>query len=130
MKYEIEQMLTQGSGAIVNTSSIVGLIGLPGASPYVASKHAVMGLTRSAALDYAKQGIRINAVNPGSIATEAFDRTLMKMGITADALTAMVPIGRIAQAEEVAQVVVFLCSDAASYITGQPFAIDGGYTAS
>ncbi len=84
MKYEIEQMLTQGSGAIVNNSSIVGLIGLLGASPYVASKHAVMGLTRSAALDYAKQGIRINAVNPGSTATENFDRVLMQMGITAD----------------------------------------------
>lgn len=130
MKYEIEQMLTQGAGAIVNNSSVLGLIGLPGGSPYVASKHAVMGLTRSAALDYAKQGIRINAVNPGSIATEAFDRTLMKMGITADDLTAMVPMGRIAQAEEVALAVVFLCSDAASYITGQPLTIDGGVTVS
>jgi len=130
MKYEIQQMLSQGSGAIVNTSSIGGLVASPGLSPYHASKHAVMGLTRSAALDYAKQGIRINAVNPGGIATESFDRALMKMGITADDLTAMVPMGRIAQAEEVAQVVVFLCSDAASYITGQPFAIDGGVTAS
>jgi NAD(P)-dependent dehydrogenase (short-subunit alcohol dehydrogenase family) len=128
MKYEIEQMLTQGSGAIVNNSSILGLIGLSGSSPYVASKHAVMGLTRSAALDYAKQGIRINAVNPGSIATEGFDRILNKAGITADALTTMVPMGRIAQAEEVAQAVVFFCSDAASYITGQPLAIDGGIT--
>jgi NAD(P)-dependent dehydrogenase (short-subunit alcohol dehydrogenase family) len=130
MKYEIQQMLTQGSGAIVNNSSILGLIGLSGASPYVASKHAVMGLTQSAALDYAKQGIRINAVNPGSIATEGLDRALMKVGITADDLTAMVPMGRIAQAEEVAQAVVFLCSDAASYITGQPLAIDGGVTVS
>jgi NAD(P)-dependent dehydrogenase (short-subunit alcohol dehydrogenase family) len=128
MKYEIEQMLTQGSGAIVNNSSILGSIGLSGSSPYVASKHAVMGLTRSAALDYAKQGIRINAVNPGSVATEGLDRILNKAGITADALTAMVPMGRIAQAEEVAQSVVFLCSDAASYITGQPLAIDGGIT--
>jgi NAD(P)-dependent dehydrogenase (short-subunit alcohol dehydrogenase family) len=129
MKYEIEQMLTQGSGAIVNNSSILGLIGFSGSSPYVASKHAVMGLTRSAALDYAKQGIRINAVNPGSTVTEGFDRILNKAGITADDLAAMVPMGRIAQAEEVAQAVVFLCSDAASYITGQPLAIDGGYTA-
>jgi NAD(P)-dependent dehydrogenase (short-subunit alcohol dehydrogenase family) len=128
MKYEIEQMLAQGSGAIVNNSSILGLIGFSGASPYVASKHAVMGLTRSAALDYAKQGIRINAVNPGSTATEGFDRILNKAGIAADDLTAMVPMGRIAQAEEVAQAVVFLCSDAASYITGQPLAIDGGIT--
>lgn len=130
MKYEIEQMLTQGSGAIVNTSSVLGLIGLPGGSPYVANKHAVMGLTRSAALDYALQGIRINAVNPGSTATENFDRVLMKMGITADDFAAMIPMGRIAQAEEVAQAVVYLCSDAASYITGQPLTIDGGYTAS
>ncbi len=130
MKYEIQQMLTQGAGVIVNNSSTNGLVALPGISPYVASKHAVMGLTRSAALDYAKQGIRINAVNPGGIATESFDRALMKRGITADDLTAMIPMGRIAQAEEVAQVVVFLCSDAASYITGQPFAIDGGVTVS
>jgi NAD(P)-dependent dehydrogenase (short-subunit alcohol dehydrogenase family) len=130
MKYEIEQMLSQGAGVIVNNSSMGGLIAFSGVSPYVASKHAVMGLTRSAALDYAKQGIRINAVNPGIIATAMIDRTLMKMGITADDLTAMVPMGRIAQSEEIAQAVIFLCSDAASYITGQSLAIDGGYTAS
>jgi NAD(P)-dependent dehydrogenase (short-subunit alcohol dehydrogenase family) len=114
MKYEIQQMLTQGVGAIVNNSSTNGLVALPGISPYVASKHAVMGLTRTAALDYAKQGIQINAVNP----------------ITFDDLGSMVPIGRIGQATEIAQAVVFLCSDAASYITGQPLVIDGGYTAS
>ncbi|MGL4618292.1 MAG: glucose 1-dehydrogenase [Chroococcidiopsis sp.] len=130
MKYEIQQMLSQGSGAIVNTSSTVGLIGFPGASPYVASKHAVMGLTRSAALDYAKQGIRINAVNPGAIATEGLDRILNQMELHPDDLAAIVPMGRIAQAEEVAQTVVFLCSDAASYITGQPLVINGGYTTS
>jgi NAD(P)-dependent dehydrogenase (short-subunit alcohol dehydrogenase family) len=130
MKYEIQQMLSQESGAIVNNSSIAGLVGFPGGSPYSASKHAVMGLTRSAALDYAKQGIRINAVNPGNIATNGLDRVFKKMGITADDVTAMIPMGRIAQAEEVAQTVVFLCSDAASYITGQPLVIDGGYTTS
>jgi NAD(P)-dependent dehydrogenase (short-subunit alcohol dehydrogenase family) len=130
MKYEIQQMLTQGSGAIVNNSSMHGLVALSGTSPYVASKHAVMGLTKSAALDYAKQGIRINAVNPGSIATEMIDRGLNQIGITADNLASMVPMGRIAQAEEVAQAVVFLCSDAASYVTGQPFVVDGGFTAS
>ena len=129
MGYEIQQMLSQESGVIVNNSSLAGLFGLPGGSPYSASKHAVMGLTRSAALDYAKQGIRINAVNPGNIATEGLNRVFEKLGVTADAVTAMVPMGRIAQAEEVAQVVVFLCSDAASYITGQSLAIDGGYTA-
>ncbi|MBW4685496.1 MAG: SDR family oxidoreductase [Komarekiella atlantica HA4396-MV6] len=124
MKYEIQQMLQQGSGVIVNSSSTVGLIGYPGNSPYTASKHAVMGLTKSAALDYAKQGIRINAVNPGSIATEMIDR----LGFTADDVATIVPMGRIGQVAEIAQVVVFLCSDAASYITGQPLAIDGGVT--
>jgi NAD(P)-dependent dehydrogenase (short-subunit alcohol dehydrogenase family) len=96
----------------------------------VASKHAVMGLTRAAALDYAKQGIRINAVNPGSIATELMARSADQMGITFDDIGAMVPMGRIGQAAEIAQAVVFLCSDAASYITGQPLVVDGGFTAS
>lgn len=96
MGYEIQQMLSQESGVIVNNSSLAGLFGLPGGSPYSASKHAVMGLTRSAALDYAKQGIRINAVNPGNIATEGLNRVFEKLGVTADAVTAMVPIGRIA----------------------------------
>jgi NAD(P)-dependent dehydrogenase (short-subunit alcohol dehydrogenase family) len=130
MKYEIQQMLSQGSGAIVNNSSTLGLIAFPGISPYVASKHAVMGLTKSAALDYAKQGIRINAVNPGGTATEGVDRVFKKAGISADAIAAMVPMGRMGQAAEIAQAVVFLCSDAASYITGQPLVVDGGSTAS
>jgi NAD(P)-dependent dehydrogenase (short-subunit alcohol dehydrogenase family) len=130
MKYEIEQMLAQGSGVIVNNSSTQGLVAFPGNSLYTASKHAVMGLTRSAALDYAKQGIRINAVNPGSITTELLDRAFRRLGITADDGDFLVPMGRIGQVEEVAQAVVFLCSDAASYITGQPLVIDGGYTAS
>jgi NAD(P)-dependent dehydrogenase (short-subunit alcohol dehydrogenase family) len=130
MKYEIQQMLSQGSGAIVNNSSTQGLFSYPGNSLYTASKHAVMGLTRSAALDYAKQGIRINAVNPGSIATELIDRAFKQLGITADDVNPLIPIGRLGQVEEVAQAVVFLCSDAASYITGQPLVIDGGYTVS
>jgi NAD(P)-dependent dehydrogenase (short-subunit alcohol dehydrogenase family) len=131
MKYEIQQMLSQGSGAIVNTSAINGLVAFPGTSLYDASKHAVMGLTRSAALDYAKQNIRINAVNPGATATETIqERTHNMLGITVDALAAMVPMGRVGQAEEVAQAVVFLCSDAASYITGQPLVVDGGFTVS
>ncbi|MEH1846543.1 MAG: SDR family oxidoreductase [Nostoc sp.] len=125
MKYEIQQMLTQGAGAIVNTSSIGGLIGFPGISPYHASKHAVMGLTRSAALDYAKQGIRINAVNPGMTDTEMLDR--LDSGSVND--LSEVPMGRKGQAAEIAQAVVFLCSDAASYITGQPLVVDGGFTA-
>jgi NAD(P)-dependent dehydrogenase (short-subunit alcohol dehydrogenase family) len=130
MKYEIEQMLTQGSGVIVNNSSTGGLFGFPGSSPYNASKHAVMGLTRSAALDYARQGIRINAVNAASTETEMMERAVSQLGITFERLASQVPMGRLAQVEEVAQAVVFLCSDAASYITGQPFVIDGGLTVS
>lgn len=130
MKYEIQQMLTQGAGVIVNNSSTNGFVALPGISPYVASKHAVMGLTRTAALDYAKQGIRINAVNPGPIATDLMARGAERMGITFDDIGSMVPMGRMGQATEIAQAVVFLCSDAASYITGQGLAIDGGYTVS
>jgi NAD(P)-dependent dehydrogenase (short-subunit alcohol dehydrogenase family) len=98
-------------------------------SPYVASKHAVVGLTRSAALDYAKQGIRINTASPGSIATVAMDELVNQLGSTVDDMGSSVPMGRIGQPEEIAQTVVFLCSDAASYITGQPIVIDGGYTA-
>ena len=130
MKYEIRQMLNQGSGVIVNNSSIGGLIAFPGISIYIASKHAVMGLTRAAALDYAKQGIRINAINPGLIATDMMDRLVDGVGRTADDLASTVLIGRMVQAEEIAQTVVFLCSDAASYITGQPLVVDGGFTAS
>jgi NAD(P)-dependent dehydrogenase (short-subunit alcohol dehydrogenase family) len=136
MKYEIQQMLTQGAGVIINNSSVWGLIGAPGMGPYTASKHAVMGLTRSAALDYAKQGIRINAVNPGYIrGTELVTpKSLQEMGMTLEQFDSMlsssVPMGRRGQPEEIAATVVFLCSDAASYITGQPLAIDGGYTAS
>ncbi|WP_347242551.1 SDR family NAD(P)-dependent oxidoreductase [Nostoc sp. FACHB-888] len=101
MKYEIQQMLTQGAGVIVNNSSTNGLVALPGISPYVASKHAVMGLTRSAALDYAKQGIRINAVNPGPIATDLMARSAAQMGITFDDLGRMVPMDRIGQGQRV-----------------------------
>lgn len=132
MKYEIQQMLTQGAGVIINNSSIWGLIGAPGMGPYTASKHAVIGLTRSAALDYAKQGIRINAVNPGYIrGTELVTpKSLQEMGMTLEQFDSMlsssVPMGRRGQPEEIAATVLFLCSDAASYITGQSFAIDGG----
>jgi NAD(P)-dependent dehydrogenase (short-subunit alcohol dehydrogenase family) len=136
MKYEIQQMLTQGAGVIINNSSVWGLIGAPGMGPYTASKHAVMGLTRSAALDYAKQGIRINAVNSGYIrGTELVTpKSLQEMGMTLEQFDSMlsssVPMGRRGQPEEIAATVVFLCSDAASYITGQPLVVDGGVTAS
>jgi NAD(P)-dependent dehydrogenase (short-subunit alcohol dehydrogenase family) len=129
MKSEIQQMLAQGSGVIVNNSSISGLFAFAGTSPYVASKHAVMGLTRAAALDYAKQGIRINAVNPGIIATEGFDRFTKKDPALEQQLASFVPMGRIGKPEEIAAAVVFLCSDAASYMTGQSLVLDGGFTA-
>ena len=127
MKSEIQQMLTQGTGVIINNSSVFGLVGLAGLSPYTAGKHAIMGLTRAAALDYAKQGIRINTVNPGSIATAMLDR--LGDTIPLEQIASLVPTGRIGQPEEIAATVVFLCSDAASYITGQSFVVDGGYTA-
>ncbi|WP_414625248.1 glucose 1-dehydrogenase [Calothrix sp. CCY 0018] len=136
MKYEIQQMLTQGAGVIINNSSVAGLIGIPGMGPYTGSKHAVMGLTRSAALDYAKQGIRINAVNPGYIrGTELVTpKSLQEIGMTLEQFDSMVsssiPMGHRGQPEEIAATVVFLCSDAASYITGQPLTIDGGVTVS
>ena len=129
MKSEIQQMLTQGTGVIINNSSMGGLIAFPGISPYHASKHAVMGLTRSAALDYAKQGIRINAVNPGLIATEMMDRLTTTDTSSEQLAASIVPMGRMGQPEEIAATVVFLCSDAASYITGQSLVVDGGYTA-
>lgn len=129
MKYEIQQMLNQGSGVIVNNSSMGGLTTFPGLSPYHASKFAVMGLTRSAALDYAKQGIRINAINPGIIATDMIDRMVANAGSTASDLVSTIPMNRMGKPEEIAETVVFLCSDAASYITGQSLVVDGGFLA-
>jgi NAD(P)-dependent dehydrogenase (short-subunit alcohol dehydrogenase family) len=129
MKYEIQQMLSQGSGVIVNNSSIGGLVAFPQFAPYVASKHAVMGLTRSAALDYAQQGIRINAVNPGLISTDMMERIDPNSSESPE-LASSVPMGRLGRPEEIAQIVVFLCSEAASYITGQPLVVDGGFTVS
>ena len=108
MKYEIQQMLTQGAGVIINNSSMGGLIAFPGISPYNASKHAVMGLTRAAALDYAKQGIRINAINPGLIATEMMDR--LTDSNSEQLASLIVPMGRMGQPEEIATTVVSLCS--------------------
>lgn len=105
-------MLTQGSGVIINNSSMGGIIAFAGVSPYIASKHAVIGLTRSAALDYAKQGIRINAVNPGFIATEMMNR-FTTTGSTLEQFASVVPMGRLGQSEEIAATVVLLCSDAA-----------------
>jgi len=128
MKYEIIQMLKQGGGAIVNNSSILGLLGLPGGPAYVASKHGVIGLTKTAALEYAQEGIRVNAVCPGWISTPMTDRTLNDPEVKA-MMIGMEPIGRMGKPEEVAEAVVWLCSDAASFVTGHSMIVDGGLVA-
>jgi NAD(P)-dependent dehydrogenase (short-subunit alcohol dehydrogenase family) len=129
MKYEIPRMLEQGGGAIVNCSSVAGVIGFPGIGIYVASKHAVIGLTKTAALEYSAQGIRINAVNPAVIDTEMVDRLTDGMNMKKDDLTTFHPIGRIGRVEEVAEAVLWLCSGKASFVTGHSLIIDGGFTA-
>ena len=129
MKYELKQMSKQHSqGVIVNCSSMGGLVGIAGRTAYHASKHGVLGLTKSSALEYAKDGIRINAVCPGIIHTPMVDRMDKTEKSEMDDLIKEIPIGRLAHPEEVAQVVLFLCSDAASYIIGQGISVDGGYT--
>jgi len=129
MKYEIPRMLEQGGGAIVNCSSVAGVIGFPGIGIYVASKHAVVGLTKTAALEYSARGIRINAVNPAVIDTEMVDRITDGMNMKKDDLTTFHPIGRLGRVEEVAEAVLWLCSDKASFVTGHSMIIDGGFTA-
>ena len=130
MKYEIPRMLARGGGAIVNCSSVAGLIGFPNMSIYMASKHAVIGLTKVAALEYSAQGIRINAVNPAVIDTEMVDRIAKAMGMnkTAD-LVPLHPIGRLGRVEEIAEAVLWLCSGKSSFVTGHSLVVDGGFTA-
>jgi len=124
LKYEIAHMLRQGGGAIVNTSSVLGQVGGDwGNSPYIAAKHGVIGLTQAAALEYGKQGIRVNAVCPGTI-----DTPFLSMG-SAQSYAHFHPIGRVGQPDEVAQAVVWLCSNAASFITGHALSVDGGWLA-
>jgi NAD(P)-dependent dehydrogenase (short-subunit alcohol dehydrogenase family) len=128
MKHEIAHMLKNGGGAIVNNSSVFGLIGFPGAAIYVASKHAVLGLTKTAALEVAKSGIRINAVSPGAIQTDMVDLAINGMGASKEHIAAMHPVGRVGTPEEIASAVLYLCSDSASFITGQSLTVDGGFT--
>lgn len=123
MKHELRHMQDQGGGAIVNTASIAGLIGLQRATAYVAAKHGVIGLTKTAALEYADAGIRVNAVCPGFIRTRMTAGTLQTRS---DQIEAMTPIGRVGDPDEM---VVFLCSDRSSYITGAAYQVDGGWTA-
>lgn len=128
MKYEIKQMLKTGGGAIVNNSSVGGLLGFPGVGIYSASKHAVMGLTKSAALEYSAQGIRVNAVNPAVIRTQMADGLAHTNKMEVDGFAAMHPIGRIGEPHEVADAVLWLCSDKASFVTGTATCVDGGFT--
>ena len=129
MKQEIPPMLKSGKGAIVNIASIAGLVGFTGLPAYVVSKHGIVGLTKTAALEYAKQGIRVNAVCPGVIRTAMVDRVTGKDKAVEKQFEAMEPVGRMGEPEEVAESIVWLCSDAASFVTGHALAVDGGWIA-
>ena len=129
MKYEIPAMLKRGGGAIVNNGSVTGLVGIAGPVGNVATKHGVSGLTKSTALQYATQGIRVNAVAPGVIHSALIEQIKALHPDAEAAMLASVPQGRFGNPEEVAEVVIFLCSDRASHITGHVLAIDGGITA-
>ncbi len=131
MKYEIELMIENGGGAIVNTSSIAGLVAVAGITDYVASKHGVNGLTRTAAVEYASSGIRVNAINPGGIDTPMASHVEFAPGFAevAKEATVPVPMKRIGTPQEMANTIVWLCSDEASYITGACLPVDGAYTA-
>jgi len=130
MKYEIPQMLKQGGGVIVNMSSILGTVGFANASAYVAAKHGLIGLTKTAAIEYATQGIRVNAVCPAFIYTPMLERGGMQEGSELyTAIASLHPVKRMGKPEEVAEAVTWLCSDAASFVTGHAMLVDGGYIA-
>lgn len=129
MKHEIPAMLESGGGSIINTSSVAGNKGMAGASVYAASKFAVEGLTKCTALEFAKQGIRVNTVAPGAIATDMLDRfTGGKESDTAKYIASLHPLGRLGRVEEIAQPVLWLASEASSFVTGQTILVDGGWT--
>jgi NAD(P)-dependent dehydrogenase (short-subunit alcohol dehydrogenase family) len=129
MKFELLEMRRQGSGCIVNCSSLGGLVGGAERSIYHAAKHGVLGFTKSAALEYAARGIRINAVCPGLIQTAMSDQMVAAgQGEALRAMEKSIPMGRVGRADEIASAVLWLCSDAASYVTGQSLSVDGGFT--
>jgi len=127
MRNEIPAMLESGGGSIVNTSSIAGLVAFPNLSPYVASKHGVIGLTKTAAIEYSGEGIRVNAISPGVIDTPMVARSQEDDPEMMEATKAATPIGRLGQPDEIGDAAVWLCSDDASFVTGETLTIDGGY---
>jgi NAD(P)-dependent dehydrogenase (short-subunit alcohol dehydrogenase family) len=129
MKHEIAAMLKTGGGAIVNTTSAFGHVGAAQVTVYVGSKHAVEGMTKCVALEFAKQNIRVNSVSPAAIATDMIDRFAGKEGAARDALVALHPVGRLGKSEEIAAAVLYLCSDGAKFTTGTSLKVDGGWLA-
>ena len=129
MKYEIPAMLKTGGGSIVNTASVFGVIGIPGNEIYIASKHAVIGLTKSAAVEFGKQGIRVNAILPGVVDTDMYKRFAGDKPEFRAQMSAMHPIGRIGQPEDMAEAAIWLSSSKSSFVTGHSLMVDGGYTA-
>jgi NAD(P)-dependent dehydrogenase (short-subunit alcohol dehydrogenase family) len=128
MRAELAPMLAQGGGAIVNTASVAGLVGAPRHALYAASKHAVVGLTKSAAAEYGKKGIRINSVCPGVIRTPMLERALQREPGWEQSLVALHPIGRLGEVEDVVSAVLWLCSDGAGFVTGHQLVVDGAMT--
>jgi NAD(P)-dependent dehydrogenase (short-subunit alcohol dehydrogenase family) len=129
MKYEIIQMLKQGGGAIVNTASVMGLVGGSRSPAYGATKHGVVGLTKTGAVDYAQEAIRINAVCPGYIRTPMIEQSILSDPVAEERVVSRHPMHRLGTPEEIAEAVVWLCSDAASFVTGHAMTVDGGYVA-
>jgi len=129
MKYEIPAMLKTGGGSIVNTASVFGVIGVPGDEIYIASKHAVIGLTKSAAVEFGKEGIRVNAILPGVVDTDMYQRFAGEKPEFRAQMTAMHPIGRIGKSEEIADAAIWLSSSKSSFVTGHSLLVDGGFTA-
>lgn len=127
LRAEIPAMLDDGGGVIVNTSSIAGVVGFQGVSPYVASKHGVIGLTKTAALEYGREGVRVNAISPGVIETPMVERAATANPEMIDAVSEATPMGRVGDPEEIGDAAVWLCSDDASFVTGETLVIDGGY---